>query len=235
VSASDSYSFRGSITRPSCPLCTLRSQSRPCTTQHSVPAGCQPLPGRFNSCRVPSEVFSRILLHMTSNSSRLCLAHFQQNRPKAEIRFARPGRRKWDLDEQREASVLWRSIGPRSNWPRYDSFGNFTEEFEGVAEEVSFMSSASFAPHENVPGPRRLRMEAADGSGKTSTRPEVYAIDIGITTSEMSACIEIRKAVARLAPQRADSSIRRARGIPKARPRQRPLTALQLGRTAALR
>ena len=83
VSASDSYSFRGSITRPSDPLCTLRSQGRPCTTQHSVPAGCQPLPGRFNPCWVPSEVFSQVLLHMTSNSSRLCLAHFQQHRPNA--------------------------------------------------------------------------------------------------------------------------------------------------------
>jgi hypothetical protein len=80
VSASDPYSFRGSITRPSDPLCTLRSQGRPWTTQHSVPAGCQPLPGRLNPCRVPSEVLSRILLHMTSNSSRLGLAHFQQNR-----------------------------------------------------------------------------------------------------------------------------------------------------------
>jgi len=37
---------------------------------------------------------------------------------------------------------------------------------------------------------------------KASTRPEEYAIDIGITTSETLACIEIRKAVARLAPQR---------------------------------
>jgi len=81
VSASGSYSFRGSITRPSDTLCTLRGQGRPCTTQHSVPAGCQPLPGRRNSCRVPSEAFSRILPHMTSHSSRLDLAHFQQNRP----------------------------------------------------------------------------------------------------------------------------------------------------------
>src|ERR1019366_10247679 len=62
VSSSGSYSFRGSITRPSDSLCTLRSQGRPWTTQHSVPAGCQPLPGRLKSCRVPSEVFSRVLL-----------------------------------------------------------------------------------------------------------------------------------------------------------------------------
>jgi hypothetical protein len=81
VSASGTYSFRGSIARPSDFLCTLRSQGRPWTTQHSVPAGCQPLPGRLKSCRVPSEVFSRIFLYLTSNSSRLGLAHFQQNRP----------------------------------------------------------------------------------------------------------------------------------------------------------
>jgi hypothetical protein len=90
VSASGSYSFRGSITRPSDPLCTLRGQGRPCTTQHSVPAGCQPLPGRLNSCRVPSEAFSRVIPHMTSHSSRLSLAHFQQNRPTVPIRVAGP-------------------------------------------------------------------------------------------------------------------------------------------------
>src|SRR5258708_10785376 len=38
--------FRGSITRPTHSLCTLRSRGHPRTTQHSVPAGCQPLPGR---------------------------------------------------------------------------------------------------------------------------------------------------------------------------------------------
>src|SRR5690606_6972730 len=43
TSASGYISFRGSITRPGDSLCTLRSQGRPCTTQHSVPAGCQPL------------------------------------------------------------------------------------------------------------------------------------------------------------------------------------------------
>jgi hypothetical protein len=70
---------------------------------------------------------------------------------------------------------------------------------------------------------------------KASTRPKEYAIDIGITTTVTSACIEIRKAVARLAPQRAHSSIRRARGTLKARTRHWPLTAVQLGRPAALR
>jgi len=41
-----SVSFRGSITRPARSLCTLRSRGRPRTTQHSVPAGGQPLPGQ---------------------------------------------------------------------------------------------------------------------------------------------------------------------------------------------
>ena len=36
---------RGSITRPAHSLCTLRSADHSATTQHSVPAGGQPLPG----------------------------------------------------------------------------------------------------------------------------------------------------------------------------------------------
>ena len=39
TSAPRSLSFRGSITRPASPLCTLRSRGRPRTTQHSVPVG----------------------------------------------------------------------------------------------------------------------------------------------------------------------------------------------------
>ena len=38
--------FRGSVTRPAHSLCTLRSAGYPRPTQHSVPAGDQPLPGR---------------------------------------------------------------------------------------------------------------------------------------------------------------------------------------------
>jgi hypothetical protein len=53
VSASETHSFRGSITRPGDSLCTLRRQARACTTPHSVPAGCSPLPGRTCTCRVP--------------------------------------------------------------------------------------------------------------------------------------------------------------------------------------
>ena len=43
---------RGSITRPARPLCTLRSRGHPRTTQHSVPAGGQPLPGRVSTCQI---------------------------------------------------------------------------------------------------------------------------------------------------------------------------------------
>jgi hypothetical protein len=46
TSAPHSYHSRGSITRPIRSLCTLRSRGRPRTTQHSVPAGGQPLPGQ---------------------------------------------------------------------------------------------------------------------------------------------------------------------------------------------
>ena len=43
--AVDSLSFRGSITRLACSLCTFRRRARPRTAQHSVPAGDQPLAG----------------------------------------------------------------------------------------------------------------------------------------------------------------------------------------------
>ena len=61
VSASKTYSHQGSITRPGDTLCTLRSQGRPCTTQHSVPADCQPLPRRSYTCRVPSGDFRHLI------------------------------------------------------------------------------------------------------------------------------------------------------------------------------
>ena len=123
VSASGTYSFRGSITRPGDTLCTLRSQGRPCTTQHSVPAGCQPLPGRINPCRVPSGVFSQIFLYMTYLSSRLCLAHFQQNRPiaapcdfpKADVRTASLGKSSpstWAQSKGQEFALAGTEMGP---------------------------------------------------------------------------------------------------------------------------
>ena len=45
ASASTPSNFRGSITQPARSLCTLRGAGYPLTTQHSVPAGGQPLPG----------------------------------------------------------------------------------------------------------------------------------------------------------------------------------------------
>ncbi len=54
--------FRGSITRPARSLCTLRSRGHPRTTQHSVPAGGQPWPGRTLTCRVASKVSAMSLL-----------------------------------------------------------------------------------------------------------------------------------------------------------------------------
>ena len=45
ASASTSTNSRGSLTQPARSLCTLRSAGYPYTTQHSVPAGGQPLPG----------------------------------------------------------------------------------------------------------------------------------------------------------------------------------------------
>ena len=45
TSASTTTNSRGSLTQPARSLCTLRSAGYPCTTQHSVPAGGQPLPG----------------------------------------------------------------------------------------------------------------------------------------------------------------------------------------------
>lgn len=45
ASASTSTNSRGSLTQPVRSLCTLRSAGYPYTTQHSVPAGGQPLPG----------------------------------------------------------------------------------------------------------------------------------------------------------------------------------------------
>ena len=45
--------FRGSITRPSPSLSTLRRRPYATSTQDSLPAGGQPLPGRIWTCRAP--------------------------------------------------------------------------------------------------------------------------------------------------------------------------------------
>ena len=55
---------RGSITRPAHSLCTLRSADHSATTQHSVPAGGQPLPGGAGSPLGPVERFPRSRLHL---------------------------------------------------------------------------------------------------------------------------------------------------------------------------
>src|SRR6202035_1258404 len=64
TSAPHSLSFRGSITRPVSPLCTLRSRGRPRTTQHSVPVGGYPLPGQDLHLRVLTEGFDMSFLHI---------------------------------------------------------------------------------------------------------------------------------------------------------------------------
>jgi len=58
-----SSSYRGSITQLARSLCTLRSTGHPDTTQHSVPAGGQPLPGRIGY--LPGR-YERFLLASTS-------------------------------------------------------------------------------------------------------------------------------------------------------------------------
>jgi hypothetical protein len=72
-------SFRGSITRPIGSLCTLRSRGRPRSTQHSVPAGGQPLPGRVTTCRVRSEGFCLCFLHRHPPPPGLAWRNFRGN------------------------------------------------------------------------------------------------------------------------------------------------------------
>ena len=74
----DQFCFRGSMTRPVHSLCTLRRRSHPRSTQHSVPAGGYPLPGRL-SCWVPLKVSAQ----PASSFSRLRLAHKNLKRPTA--------------------------------------------------------------------------------------------------------------------------------------------------------
>ena len=65
---------RGSITRPAHSLCTLRSADHSATTQHSVPAGGQPLPGGTGYPLGSIERF-RDRAYISSPFPRLCLAH----------------------------------------------------------------------------------------------------------------------------------------------------------------
>ena len=55
---------RGSITRPAHSLCPLRSADHSATTQHSVPAGGQPLPGGTGYPLGSTERFPRSRLHL---------------------------------------------------------------------------------------------------------------------------------------------------------------------------
>jgi hypothetical protein len=67
--------FRGSITRPTHTLSTLRSVGCPHTTQDSLPAGGQPLPGGIDYPLGPSALFrDRFPCHL-SQVPRLLLAH----------------------------------------------------------------------------------------------------------------------------------------------------------------
>jgi hypothetical protein len=68
--------FRGSITRPTDPLCTLRSLGCPRTTQHSVPAASTLCRVGLIAYRVPQRSFYFLL--EASPPSRLCLAHVTQ-------------------------------------------------------------------------------------------------------------------------------------------------------------
>src|SRR4030042_7214917 len=68
--------FRGSITRPTDPLCTLRSLGYPRTTQHSVPAASTLCRVGLFTYRVPQRSF--YFLMGASPPSRLGLAHKTQ-------------------------------------------------------------------------------------------------------------------------------------------------------------
>lgn len=81
TSAPETDSFRGSITQLACPLCTLRSWGRPHSTQHSVPAGGQPLPGQDSHLLGHDRKFQPCnILYMSFPSSKLCLAQFPRKR-----------------------------------------------------------------------------------------------------------------------------------------------------------
>jgi hypothetical protein len=57
ASTSTVLNSRGSLTQPTRSLCTLRSGGYPLATQHSVPAGGQPLPGGIGTRRDAPEGF----------------------------------------------------------------------------------------------------------------------------------------------------------------------------------
>jgi hypothetical protein len=67
---SQPWVLRGSIPRPARSLCTLRSRDHSRTTQHSVPAGGQPLPGGTGYPQGSHEGFRHHEPSMASSSSR---------------------------------------------------------------------------------------------------------------------------------------------------------------------
>ena len=97
--------FRGSITRPAHPLCTLRSGGRPRTTQHSVPVAGQPY--RFGTCtrRVAMKGFQ-------SFRSSILLSQALPGAPKAPHAAAQApcGGRQWTAP----ISKRWGSVASRN-------------------------------------------------------------------------------------------------------------------------
>ena len=85
IGSHDKSLFRGSITRPTDSLSTLRSTGLPATTQDSLPAGGQPLPGGIGLPAGPRRKVSVVVqpLH-PSPFPRLNLAHHRRaTRPDA--------------------------------------------------------------------------------------------------------------------------------------------------------
>jgi len=76
TSASTPINSRGSITRPARSLCTLRSAGCPNATQHSVPAGGQPLPG---GTRYPPGCSEGFRVHCSCISSPLSKLYLAQH------------------------------------------------------------------------------------------------------------------------------------------------------------
>jgi len=84
VGPHDFIRFRSSLTRPVHSLCTLRSQGRPRTTQHSVPAASTLCRVGMFTYWVPQRSF--YFLMEASPPSRLCLAHRKLASPPLDSR-----------------------------------------------------------------------------------------------------------------------------------------------------
>ena len=95
ASTSTVLNSRGSLTQPARSLCTLRSVGHPITTQHSVPAGGQPLPGGIGDPPGRSEGFRVCYPLIPSPLPRLRLAqrNFRSELPRPPQPLLRRGRR----------------------------------------------------------------------------------------------------------------------------------------------